>query len=286
MKYTKDPAISFPDLRKITTSIFPHAKMLPQSLFLLVSAFSLAAAGPVRRRCGGNKPNTTTPAPEATSPTTVTPVLPDNPEVSPQLPAPLGPFKHIVVGHGLQNYSCSAPNVTAKSGGALAVLYDIMDLYPGSSANALSEEAWADLPRKVLYETELPLNIVGNQVNQYAADVNGPFKPEDAPLAIEGKMLNVLGHHYFDDVLVPTFDLFAVNGLLKAKKLASIKAPTKADKGLLQTGAVDWLDLDDAGGSMGVQQVYRVITSGGGPIECTSTGETFSVPYTAMYWFT
>lgn len=71
-----------------------------------------------------------------------------------------------------------------------------------------------------------------------------------------------------------------------------VAAPTDSDAGLLDTKAVDWLQLADNGRglSKGITNVYRVVTAGGGAQACsvsgaTETGEVFSVPYAAQYWF-
>ncbi|ORY69107.1 malate dehydrogenase [Pseudomassariella vexata] len=247
--------------------------MLPESLLVFISALSVASAGPIWRRCA----NTTD---------AVTPTLP-NTGAAKELASPFGlTLKHITVGHGIQNYSCSAVNVTATSAGALAVLYDVTSLYPGSSTNALSTEVWHQLPVDMLRTTDIPLNLVGNAVNQYAANTSGPFAG-DANTTVNGLTLPLAGHHYFDATLVPTFNLYKTGEMLVSAKLDGIKAPTGADPGLLRTGAVDWLELGDKGlgTSVGLTQVYRVSTAGGSPVRCSSVGETFSVPYAAMYWF-
>lgn len=48
-------------------------------------------------------------------------------------------------------------------------------------------------------------------------------------------------------------------------------------------GGVDWLKLGDAGGSLGVEEVFRVETVGGFG-ECDG-GEKVEVGYAALYWF-
>jgi len=214
-----------------------------------------------------------------------------SPTAGTQLPAASGQLKHIVVGHGIQNYTCAkADSAAASSSGALAVLYEITDLAPGG-ASPMSEAAWSALTDDVLYETDLPLNIIGNVLTKYAADAAAPFKAAgDADLALDGlaSPLKAIGHHYFDAAGVPVFDLMAAAGQrLVAKKLNDTAAPAGADRGLLDTGAVAWLRLGDngAGRSVGLSQVYRVYTSGGASIACSEANTTISVPYTAQYWF-
>jgi hypothetical protein len=188
-------------------------------------------------------------------------------------------LQRVSVGHGIQNYTCTAVNVTAPSGGALAVLYDITDVYSSFTAEQLT-----NLATDILRTTDLPLNLVGDDTNQYAADASNPFKP-DADVVIDGLSLPVLGHHYFDTALLPTFDLYAAGEFFKGSKLNGIKAPTSADPGLLNTGAVDWIQLGDKGTSVGVTQTYRIVTAGGNPLACDTVGQSFSVPYAAQYWF-
>lgn len=103
-----------------------------------------------------------------------------------------------------------------------------------------------------------------------------------------------LGIHYFDASGAPTFDLSAAVPKLffAGAKTGNVKAPATADKGLLATGAVDWLQLGDNGKglSSGLSQVYRVVTAGGSAQACsvsgaTPAGQVFSVPYAAQYWY-
>ncbi|KAK8067484.1 hypothetical protein PG996_006596 [Apiospora saccharicola] len=283
--------------------------MLPQTLFVFATALSSVTAGPVRRRCGGtpvissSSPESSTTAsatgsvsasasasPSATAGPAAGPTLPSTGSGT-QLPGPSGQLQHIVVGHGIQNYTCAKADSTASSAtGALAVLYDITALAPGSGsgsspAQTMSEDAWSSLTDNVLRKTDLPLNIVGNALTKYAADASG----SDADLTMDGLSapLKAIGHHFFDAAGVPTFDLFGTGERLVAKKLNDTAAPAGADKGILDTGAVAWLRLGDngSGASKGLSQVYRVYTSGGASIACSEANTTISVPYTAQYWF-
>lgn len=189
------------------------------------------------------------------------------------LPSPNAPLKHIVLGHGIQNYTCAAAGEAGKSSGALAVLYDITFLYPGSGSRALSTSSWNTLTSKVLRTKRQPI-IVG-----------GTF-PAPAPLSVTGvrSPLPFAGHHYFDGAGVPTFSVYNGAELFKGAKLGFVTAPPSADQGLRGEGAVDWLYLGDKGGSVGISKIYRVLTSGGNTTVCRSAGETQSVPYTTMYW--
>lgn len=162
------------------------------------------------------------------------------------------------------------------------MVWDVGPLYPGSGPGAISAEEWAGLTSKVLRTTSMPISSSGS---------GDPFPP-DAALDIEGVgTVALLGHHYFDSTGTPTFDLYARQPadaafVLRAKKDAAVKAPADADRGLTDSGAVDWLRLSDKGGSEGdVSLVFRVLTAGGSPAACESEDQTESVPYTAMYWF-
>ncbi|KAJ2985526.1 hypothetical protein NUW58_g5479 [Xylaria curta] len=221
-----------------------------QGAFVFLSALAITTASPVHRRCdSGHIPG---PA------NGVTYVLPSTGGPTP-LPAPDTPLKHIVVGHGVQNYTCTAPGEK----GAQA---------PG----ALSSSKWNNLTSKVLRTTSQPIST----------DPSSPF-PAPADLSVSGvyKPIPFIGHHYFDANGVPTFSLHDNAELLKAQKILGIPAPSTADKGLTNEGAVDWLYLSDKGGSVGLTKVYRVLTSGGSPSVCGAAGEKQSVPYTTTYWF-
>ncbi|KAI0197463.1 hypothetical protein F4808DRAFT_438737 [Astrocystis sublimbata] len=249
-----------------------------QGAFAILSVLAVTSAAPLQKRCGE--------IPKPLNPPAPGPIVPSNNSLvynlpstggATSLPSPDTPLKHIVVGHGIQNYTCPAAGEAGVSAGALAVLHDITDLYPSASLRALSGDAWSGLTSKVLRTTQLPINI------ETAA--TAPW-PAPADLTVEGiaTPLAYMGHHYFDINGTPTFSLHDDAELLKAKKLSNISAPASADQGLTDEGAVDWLLLADKGGSVGLKSVYRVLTSGGNPAICGSEGETQSVPYTAMYW--
>jgi len=99
----------------------------------------------------------------------------------------------------------------------------------------------------------------------------------------------VLGDHFFT-VKTPTFSFTKANPnpkpLLFAKKDGAVDAPKDACPGTQKEGAVQWLYLTDAGGSVGgVNTVYRVHTAGGSaPKTCEGKPAHFEVPYAAQYW--
>ena len=66
-----------------------------------------------------------------------------------------------------------------------------------------------------------------------------------------------------------------------------MKAPAEADSGPAETGAVDWLFLTDKGGtykSIGLSQVYRVVTSGGVGPTCLGTGIEIGAAICKMFY--
>lgn len=218
------------------------------------------------------------------------------------LPAPAEgtALKYLAIGHGLQNYTCASAGANATAVGALAVLYDATALF--------SSPVYANLSPATLWEQAIPLNLVNAAAAgpvsaaapatqdelAYQAVAANPFPNPPVALTVGGTEIAFLGVHYFDAASAPTFDLSASTDKLffSGAKTGSVKAPADANKGLLATGAVDWLQLGDNGKglSSGVTQVYRVVTAGGVAEACsvsgaTPAGQVFSVPYAAQYWF-
>lgn len=221
----------------------------------------------------------------------------------------------IAVGHGIQNYSCATSSTAAAAQlGALAVLYDVTDLYPGTPSTGLDADTFNSLPISLLWNQSIPLNLVNETAaipgtpqqpnalpeSQYGADVTDPF-PSPAPAVLASLLqsrppafrgvpaeLPFLGHHFFDASGTPNFDLAAANLYATVNKTASVAAPASADLGVLGSGAVPWLRLDDSGKdlSRGLSTVYRVLTAGGAAEACATSGAgSGSVPYAAFYWF-
>jgi hypothetical protein len=185
------------------------------------------------------------------------------------LPAPssISPavsLKYVTLGVGTQNYTCAAtPNSSSGipvSTGAIATLYDAGVFLQG---------------HPVMVST-LPGMALGFQVM-----TGGSIFPS---LGIDQ-----LGHHFFNAALQPTFDLTAVGARIVAKKADSVPAPADACPGPNGAGAVDWLQLEDAGDGQSfgdITFVYRVETAGGdAPTSCANEQGTFEVPYAAEYWF-
>lgn len=166
-------------------------------------------------------------------------------------------LQYVAIGRGVQNYTCSAVGATPVSDGAVATLFDATKLARSNEA------ALHTIPAKAVY---LPL-------------------PKSS-LAMTGGVYPILGHHYFDAKLTPTFDLSSVKKILYGAKTADIKAPSTANVGPEGTGAVDWLQLQKKANytSVNMAMVYRVETAGGNPTICNSTN-IISVQYAAEYVF-
>ncbi|KAJ9141723.1 hypothetical protein NKR23_g7676 [Pleurostoma richardsiae] len=274
--------------------------MLSKTLFLLTSfAGAATAAPPCRPRSSEVSSAVPTSTVAGSAPT---PTLPSTGATDLAGPPAGLVLKKIAVGHGIQNYTCANSSASTTATGALAVLYDITTLYPGTAATGLSEFAWAGLPSTVLWSQDLPLNLN----NSTAAAPGTPDSPNDLPETAYGATSDpfpspadlvlgeiapaaFLGHHFFDTAGTPNFDLASTSGLyFIGAKTGSVSAPPTADAGVLGTGAVAWLQLTDngSGRSQGLSYVYRVLTAGGNPHTCADAGAgAGSVPYAAMYWF-
>lgn len=168
-------------------------------------------------------------------------------------------LKHVALGRGTQNYTCS-PNDEAAvpaAAGAVATLFDascVASAYPA-----------------------LLTEMSRVTVNFNLTDLN--------TLAPSNLLLS--GHHYFaPNVTVPFFDLGPLGSAMTAKN-ASEPAPADAAKGQGGEAAVPWLKLTTREGATGdLQEVYRVGTAGGSaPATCKDMPATFEVQYTAQYWF-
>jgi hypothetical protein len=182
-------------------------------------------------------------------------------------PTPLPPvsagltLKHVGIGRGTQNYSCTA-NATAApvSLGAVATLYNatcIASTYP---------DLLAQLPNVAL------------QFNLTSAD-QATLSPSN---------LAISGHHYFSNSTTPTFDLNTASmqlGFAPCSKNNTVSAPSGASvgQGDVGFGAVTWLKLVTRVGTTGnLEEIYRVNTAGGNPpATCAGMPATFEVEYAA-----
>ncbi|KHN93900.1 malate dehydrogenase [Metarhizium album ARSEF 1941] len=199
---------------------------------------------------------------------------------------------HIALGIGVQNYTCASVGASAVATGALAMLYDITNLFPGQGNASLSQEDWDSLTSRALRSQNVPLNFdtsLGGRVkpDSPGASRTDPF-PNDGPLSLEcpDDALPFLGHHFFNSAGVPVFSLSGGEVNLLAEKLASVDAPATADRGPDGTGAVAWLQLGAIEGTVGdVKLVYRVLTAGGNSHGCQNAAGEDSTKYAAQYWF-
>ncbi|KAE8451200.1 hypothetical protein EG329_004364 [Mollisiaceae sp. DMI_Dod_QoI] len=183
-------------------------------------------------------------------------------------PTPLPPpsaglsLKHVAIGRGIQNYTCTPGNETAVpvSIGAVATLYNatcIASTYP-------------DL-----------LSILPNVALQFNLT-----SPDQASLSPSN--LAISGHHFFSNATTPDFNLntAAMNlGFAPCSKNNTVAAPTGAPKGQggVGNGAVAWLKLVTRDGATGgLEEIYRVNTAGGNPpATCAGMPATFEVQYSA-----
>ncbi|OAQ61587.1 malate dehydrogenase [Pochonia chlamydosporia 170] len=232
------------------------------------------------------------PSGSSCAPSPKTPTLPQTGGAT-NLPAPPAGSKllHIALGFGIQNYTCASVGATPTATGALAMLYDITDFYPGQSKKSLSQKDWDGLTSRALWTQNVPLNFNKSSAGRVDARYPGasqtnPFT-KDAPLCLRGmRELPFLGHHLFTSAGVPNFILEGGKINMLAGKNAGVDAPTNADKGRDGTGAVAWLQLGAKDGSIGnAKLVYRVLTAGGNSHGCAKAAGQDSTSYTAQYWF-
>lgn len=184
------------------------------------------------------------------------------------LPAPSQglSLKHVAIGRGIQNYTCSQTNASAApvSIGAVATLYNstcVASTYPDLLA--------------VLPNVALQFNLTSND--------QSTLSPSN---------LAISGHHFFSNATTPAFDLNTAAmdlGFAPCAKNNSVPAPDGAPvgQGGQGHGAVAWLKLIARDGATGnLEEVYRVNTAGGNPpATCAGMPAAFEVQYAAEYWF-
>ncbi|KFA61378.1 hypothetical protein S40285_03588 [Stachybotrys chlorohalonatus IBT 40285] len=246
-----------------------HSKVL-----LMIGSAVLALASPVVRRQDTNPGPGCTPRPVPVMPVTGGDKELDRPPSNTTL-------KAIILGFGVQNYTCTSAGATPSAIGALAMLYDVTRLYPGQGPNALPIEEFNTLTTTSLHNHEVPLNFDSAR----GVSSTDPFTP-DAPLELDGMApIPFAGHHLFNAGGQPIF-LLGERGInFVARKIDGIDAPEAADPGPDDTGAVQWLYLGSLPQSTGAQYVYRVLTAGGVSHGCTDGAGIDSTSYTATYWF-
>ncbi|KAF8202499.1 hypothetical protein BJ912DRAFT_444183 [Pholiota molesta] len=173
---------------------------------------------------------------------------------------PTTPASFVLLGVGIQNYTCSTTG-TYVSIGAVAELYDLSCLSAVPAAfNAIQDQAFTTW-------TATTSSTLGPKANG---------------------CLPLMGQHYFvtspsGTGLSPVWDFRAAsaqgnpNAFVLGAKVGDLPAPTGSQD-------VDWLQLKNVSGSLATS-VYRVDTRGGQPpASCTPGSAPISVKYTAKYW--
>ncbi|TVY78128.1 hypothetical protein LSUE1_G004645 [Lachnellula suecica] len=175
-------------------------------------------------------------------------------------------LKHVAIGRGIQNYTCSTTNASAIP----AAIGAVATLFNASCVAATNPDVFALLPG-----VALGMNLTSDDQTTLAP----------ANLAISG-------HHYFSNLTTPLFNLDTTAmqlGVAPCAKNNSVSAPTNAIKGQANqgNGAVAWLKLTARDGTTGnLEEVYRVNTAGGNPpATCAGMPAAFEVQYAAEYWF-
>lgn len=263
--------------------------------FAIFAALALASAAP-SKRCDGSRREPSLPVNGGGEPPVCSDdtLAPTNTLADRELPAPPKGtrLKHVVLGHGYQNYTCkpsddSESGFASKATGALAVLYDVRPFFPSQSENSLDLDGVFALAEEAA-SALVPLNMAEPPPDGFilesapAVNVASPWIPlADLTLDGAGVPLQAVGHHFFDSEGVPEFDVG--RDLFKAKKVDDVSAPEGAAPGEDGSKAVAWLLMDDAGGSKGIKHVYRVNTVGGAGHTCEGEGNDSSV-YTAFYY--
>ncbi|KAF8159421.1 hypothetical protein B0H34DRAFT_703374 [Crassisporium funariophilum] len=176
------------------------------------------------------------------------------------LSVPTLPPSSVLLGVGVQNYTCSTAG-TFSATGAVAELYDISCLCKTSMFNNIQDMAYA------IWQTAPASAKVPN---------------------LSSLKVPVMGQHFFvtspsGTGISPVWDFRAgaakgnSDAFVLAAKVANLPAPTGPKD-------VDWLELKSVQGALAAQ-VYRTDTRGGpAPTSCTP-GATISVKYTSKYWF-
>ncbi|KAG9191582.1 hypothetical protein G6011_10316 [Alternaria panax] len=173
-------------------------------------------------------------------------------------------LRHIAIGRGTQNYTCASSSSSdiPKAVGAVATLF-----------NATCDAA------------RLNVNTLA-EVTTLALDYAIPKSAEAEQ--------RLSGHHQFTAAGVPLFMLETdkVNyGRVECKVDGKSAAPQVATKGTNGLGSVPWLKLNATVTSEGAEpwaynEVYRIHTAGGmAPKDCSGIAGSFTVEYSAQYWF-
>ncbi|RDA89035.1 hypothetical protein CP532_0677 [Ophiocordyceps camponoti-leonardi (nom. inval.)] len=170
--------------------------------------------------------------------------------------------RHVAVGRGTQNYTCSGPSSSAPvAAGAVAKLFDascLAVLYPN------------------LLERIPAMAVLLDAGNEEQGQPGGT-----------SSVLEESGVHFFTDRSTAYFDLDTSTrdlGKAPCSKVNSAEAPATAARGRRGEKAVAWLQLRAKDGATdGIKQVYRLATAGGSaPATCEGMPASFEVPYAAV----
>ncbi|TFK39768.1 hypothetical protein BDQ12DRAFT_664996 [Crucibulum laeve] len=178
----------------------------------------------------------------------------------------LNPASFVLLGVGVQNYTCSSAG-TYASAGAVAELFDISCLSKTKPAfDSVQDIAYG------LWKAA-PASLTTTRVSTLLSSMK----------------LATAGQHYFvtspsGTGISPVWDARATSPLkgnpdafVLAAKVANIVAPTGAKD-------IDWLQLKSVQGGLATQ-IYRTDTRGGpAPATCTPGSPPISVKYTSKYW--
>jgi hypothetical protein len=165
-------------------------------------------------------------------------------------------LRHVAIGRGVQNYTCSSAAATEKPTaiGAIATLFN------GTCTAVRAPSVLADVTTMAL-DYAIPTSEIAQQL----LSGHHEFTKDGAPLFL----LDTELHKY---------------GFVQAAKNASSNAPDTASKGTNLLGSVPWLKLTGTAGQY--KEVYRLNTAGGvAPKTCEGIYGPISVPYAAEYWF-
>ncbi|KAJ7177889.1 hypothetical protein C8R46DRAFT_888939 [Mycena filopes] len=173
------------------------------------------------------------------------------------LVAPSTAPTYVLLGVGVQNYTCASGSSTYTSAGAVASLFDISCLQNNADYDTLPARAFAFWNDDDGAPTVTPLNVANDQ-HYFIPNPNG------------------LGS------LSPKWDFTAPSGdptaFVVAAKVGDVPAPANPATN------VDWLSLNAVSGTL-AKQVFRVDTVGGQPpSSCTPGSGALSVKYVSRYY--
>jgi len=168
---------------------------------------------------------------------------------------PTSPLSSLVLGVGVQNYTCSTAGIY-KSIGAVALLYDLACTSHSPVFDDIQDLAY------------------------------GLWKASPSNFKLPMTITSFMGNHYFitsPSGLIPVWDYRAgaakknPAAFVLAAKVADVPAPTGSQD-------VDWLQLKSISGGL-ANQIYRTDTRGGSPpASCVPGSAPISLKYVAKYW--